>query len=319
MAAFLYIMVSFSVEGVGSLSEAIKKNGGDPSTALADVYSDKGMQWMSFIITFSALFGLSTVVLSNLMGQARVLKAFAQDGLIFEIFKEMDPKTNVPVKGCWISSIICAIQASFLDLNTLATLSSIGCLVTYAIIDAAVIQMRFADIPKAEKKKMSIHKQRALTIAPWTFIILSVIHGIILEDYCTLWSNIFFGGLVVINYLVLQVLICQYPTERKKLLNQQPLLTTGNSMTPITEEYLFRCPLVPFIPCLGIWTNCVLCTMGSNKLVWILFGVFELVGILFYVFYGRKHSKLQRRVLEYEIAKFNAVEELDKTSGSEQY
>jgi len=31
------------------------------------------------------------------------------DGLIPEIFKEMDPKTLVPVKGCWIASIICAL------------------------------------------------------------------------------------------------------------------------------------------------------------------------------------------------------------------
>jgi APA family basic amino acid/polyamine antiporter len=77
LAATLYILTSFSVEGVGSLSVAIAKNGGHPDTALADVFSDHGMKWMSWVITIAALFGLTAVVLSNIMGQARVLRAFA--------------------------------------------------------------------------------------------------------------------------------------------------------------------------------------------------------------------------------------------------
>ena len=91
IASFLYCLTSFSVNGVGNLSIAIKNNGGDTSTALADTFSDHGMHFMSLIITIAAILGLTAVVLSNIMGQARVLQAFGRDGLLPPIFEYMDP------------------------------------------------------------------------------------------------------------------------------------------------------------------------------------------------------------------------------------
>ena len=143
IASVLYCLTAFSVNGVGNLSIAIKKNGGDPSTALVDTFSDNGMTHMSLVITIAAVLGLTAVVLSNSMGQARVLKAFAKDGLLPEIFSYMDPVTKVPTKAAWIGGIVGAIASGCCDLDTLATLCSIGNLITYALIDLAVIQKRF--------------------------------------------------------------------------------------------------------------------------------------------------------------------------------
>lgn len=147
LATLLYVFTSFSVNGVENMTEVLKKNGGKYSTVLADVFSYNDMHWMAFIITIAALLGLAAVILSSLMGQARVTRAFAKDGLLWPIFQEIDPKTKVPVKGAWISTIICALMAAFLNLDTLATLVSVGNLLVYAVIDAAVIQMRFAEVP----------------------------------------------------------------------------------------------------------------------------------------------------------------------------
>ena len=38
LVGFFYISVSFSVNGVMNLSEVLKKNGGDTTTALVDIF-----------------------------------------------------------------------------------------------------------------------------------------------------------------------------------------------------------------------------------------------------------------------------------------
>ena len=68
LVGFVYISVSFTVNGVLNLSEVLKKNGGDSTTALVDVFEYSGMKWMTFVITIAALFGLMAVILSSIMG-----------------------------------------------------------------------------------------------------------------------------------------------------------------------------------------------------------------------------------------------------------
>ena len=53
---------------------------------------------------------------------------------------------------------------------------------------------------------------------------------------------------------------------------------------------------MPLLPCLGIYLNLLLCVVGTNANAWIIFGVFEAVGLLFYVFYGYHNSKLGKRM-----------------------
>jgi len=139
LVGFFYITVSFSVNGVMNLSEVLKKNGGDTTTALVDAFEYQDMKWMTFVITVAALFGLMAVILSSIMGQARVMRSLATDGLLPKIFGELDPETRVPVKGAWISTIGFAIVSSCLNLDVLCTLVSVGNLLSYVIVNAASI------------------------------------------------------------------------------------------------------------------------------------------------------------------------------------
>jgi amino acid transporter len=297
LASFLYIFTSFSVNGVENLSEVLKKNGNEYSTVLADVFSQNGMRWMAFVITIAALLGLAAVILSSVMGQARVTRAFAKDGLLWPIFGELDPETNVPVKGAWISTIICALMAATLNLDTLATLCSVGNLLVYAVIDAAVIQMRLAEVPSKPGRRGQI-----VFIAPWSFLVLSIISAFVVAAEAPLWLNLIFAALLFANYVVLQVLIYQ-TNQIKKQDAAQGLLATVEP-----PKALFLCPLMPLLPCFGIWTNCVLSTVGSNGLTWAIFAAFEFVGLLFYACYGYKHSKLRKRIDKHEAAKLQAAD-----------
>ena len=179
LVGFFYISVSFSVNGVLNLSEVLKKNGGDSTTALVDVFEYSDMKWMTYVITVAALFGLMAVILSSIMGQARVMRSLAMDGLLPKIFAELDPETRVPVKGAWISTIGFALVASCLNLDVLCTLVSVGNLLSYVIVNCASIQMRLAQKPT----KISDGMVHYLTkITPWLMVLFCLIHSIILAD-----------------------------------------------------------------------------------------------------------------------------------------
>ena len=79
------------------------------------------------------------------MSQPRILYAYAKDGLFFKVFKEIDPKTKVPVKGAWITCIFVCIVCFFLNLEELSKIISLGNLLNYSFVNAGVIALRFRD------------------------------------------------------------------------------------------------------------------------------------------------------------------------------
>jgi basic amino acid/polyamine antiporter, APA family len=182
--SFLYITVSFSVNGVENLSEVLKRNGGDSTTALVDVFEYNGMKWMTFVITIAALFGLAAVILSSIMGQSRVMRALSLDGLLPPIFGELDEQTKVPVKGAWISTIIFALIASCLNLDVLCTIVSVGNLLSYVIVNGASIQMRMGLMPAKQSDGLKYYLTKG---SPWCFMFLSLIHSSILANDGPSW------------------------------------------------------------------------------------------------------------------------------------
>jgi APA family basic amino acid/polyamine antiporter len=61
----------------------------------------------------------------------------------------------------------------------------------------------------------------------------------------------------------------------------------------------FRVPLVPLTPIISIVT-CLYLMLQLPRLTWIRFGVWLVLGLLIYVFYGVKHSRLARLAAEEE-------------------
>lgn len=204
LVGFFYISVSFSVNGVMNLSEVLKKNGGDTTTALVDIFQYQDMKWMTFVITIAALFGLMAVILSSIMGQARVMRSLAMDGLLPKIFAELDPETKVPVKGAWISTIGFALVASCLNLDVLCTLVSVGNLLSYVIVNCASIQMRLAQKPT---KKSDGFKHYLTKICPWLSVVFCLGHAIILAEDLSMTYQWIFLGAIVINFIVMFVLV----------------------------------------------------------------------------------------------------------------
>lgn len=75
--------------------------------------------------------------------QPRILYAYADDGLFFSIFKELDLVTKVPRKGSWIVCAFVSFVCFFLNLDALAKIISLGTLLNYSFVNTGVIALRF--------------------------------------------------------------------------------------------------------------------------------------------------------------------------------
>jgi len=96
----------------------------------------------SKIVSFGAIFGLTTATFACLMGQPRIFYSMAQDGLLFAIYGQIDNETGVPTAGTILTGITTAFVACFIDLESLANTISLGTLMVFTFVNAGIIVLR---------------------------------------------------------------------------------------------------------------------------------------------------------------------------------
>ena len=132
----LYIAVSAIATGVVHYTQL------DVPDPIARVAAAAGLGWMTRIIELGAIAGLSSVILVQLLGQSRVFWSMANDGLLPPVVNKIHPKFKTP----WITQIFLgvavAIPAGFLSVREAASLVSIGTLLAFVIVCAAVMILR---------------------------------------------------------------------------------------------------------------------------------------------------------------------------------
>ncbi len=104
----------------------------------------------SRMVSFGAIFGLTTATFACLMGQPRIFYSMAQDGLLFKIYGRVHQQTGVPTVGTILTGIFTALVACFIDLEALANTISLGTLQVFTFVNAGVIilRMRPPDLPQ---------------------------------------------------------------------------------------------------------------------------------------------------------------------------
>ncbi len=132
----LYIIVSAIATGVVPYAEL---NVPDPIAKVAD---RAGLGWVSSLIKLGAVAGLSSVILVQLMGQARVFYSMSKDGLLPPIVNKIHPKFHTPYITQIVIGIAVAIPAGFLTVREASSLVSIGTLLAFAIVSAGVFVLR---------------------------------------------------------------------------------------------------------------------------------------------------------------------------------
>ncbi|MGB2673155.1 MAG: amino acid permease [Candidatus Acidiferrum sp.] len=103
---------------------------------------ETGVKWGSYVVNAGALAGLSTVMLVMLLGQSRVFYSMANDGLLWKWAGDIHPRFRTPWKSTAIVGLAVAIIGSLVPIGTLGQMVSIGTLLAFVIVCAAVWLLR---------------------------------------------------------------------------------------------------------------------------------------------------------------------------------
>jgi APA family basic amino acid/polyamine antiporter len=137
ICTLLYILVSTSA--VGALD--YKKIEGQEAP-LAEVMKSLDFNWAANLISFGALVAITSVVLTILYGQTRIMFAMCRDGLLPRAFAKVSERRRTPVRITATFGILIAILAAFVPLEEIAKLVNIGTLFAFVITNIGVIVLR---------------------------------------------------------------------------------------------------------------------------------------------------------------------------------
>ena len=122
----------------------------DPSAALANAFAYHGQAWMATLIAAGAVAGLTTVVLTLMIGATRLIFAMSRDALLPMGLAKVHPKYRTPWLITLIVTAAVAIVAGFTPVGVLEEMVNIGTLSAFVLVSIGVILLRKSrpDLPR---------------------------------------------------------------------------------------------------------------------------------------------------------------------------
>ncbi|CAL7950767.1 unnamed protein product [Xylocopa violacea] len=300
----------------------------NPTAALPEAFSARGVYWAKYVISVGALCGMTTTLFGSLFSLPRTMYAMANDGLLFSFLGHISERTQVPVLNLAISGSVSALIALLFDLQHLVEFMSIGTFLAYTIVSASVIILRY----RPEKSTPTLSNAgtpssltspptegadsnsdcTSVTSAEFELLDLSEGTGKLKPRY--IWLASFVGnckpgdavtGSVMI-YTVGCISLCLLLILTSQtyfvpawwdyfvlvnvvlLLIASLFVIAAHQQTPANGK--FRVPMVPLVPALSILFNIGL-MFHLSLLTWLRFLVWMIVGMLIYFLYGIHYSK----------------------------
>ncbi|AWN43987.1 amino acid permease [Methylobacterium durans] len=101
-----------------------------------------GLGAFAILIKLGALVGLTTATLTALYGQTRIFYAMARDRLLPEAFAQVHRGTRTPALSQGLTGLATALVAGFVPIEVLGELVSIGTLLAFTLVCAALLLLR---------------------------------------------------------------------------------------------------------------------------------------------------------------------------------
>lgn len=129
----LYILIALVLTGMVSYTEL---NVVDP---LAFVFERVGQQWVSYLISISAVIATASVMLVFQLGQPRIWMSMSRDGLLPKAFSKIHPKYKTPSFSTIVTGVIVAVPSLFMQSGLVVDLTSIGTLFAFILVSGGVL------------------------------------------------------------------------------------------------------------------------------------------------------------------------------------
>lgn len=244
------------------------------SDPLAEIFALKGVKWMLFIVSIAAVVAMTSVMLVFQLGQPRIWMTMARDGLMPKKFAEIHPKYKTPGFATIVTGFVVGVPIFFTDENFVLDFTSIGTLFAFVLVCGGVLMLSpQSEAELAERK----------------------INGKFRIPYVN--SKFIFPALVVVAVALIQYLFPGFFAETLDFSGEgiaQHVSMIVFFVLCIVMAVLAFVKNLSLIPLLGLISCCYLLT-GMALSNWKWFGVWLLIGLVFYFMYGYKNSKLNVR------------------------
>ncbi len=152
----LYMLFGHVMTGVAHYTEFAGHEGIAP-VAIAIQHIGQGGQaafpWLNRAIMLAILFGYCSVIMVTLLAQSRVFFSMSRDGLLPPFFSRVHPRFRTPAHSNLLFMVVVAAMAAFIPAGVAGEMTSIGTLLAFTLVCAAVLVVRRSqpDAPRGFK------------------------------------------------------------------------------------------------------------------------------------------------------------------------
>jgi APA family basic amino acid/polyamine antiporter len=145
ISTVLYLAMAAVITGMVSY---VKLNVTAPVAVALDAHP--ALSWLRSLVILGTIIGMTSVILTSILGQPRILLSMADDGLLPPAMARCHPRFKTPHVSTAITGIAAALIAAVFPLDVLADLISIGILLAFAVVCIGVLVMRHTrpDVPR---------------------------------------------------------------------------------------------------------------------------------------------------------------------------
>jgi APA family basic amino acid/polyamine antiporter len=147
ICTILYVAVALVITGMVKYDEI------NPDAALAQAFIDQGKDGYATLISAGAVAGLTTVVMTLIIGAVRVTFAMARDNLLPQVVGHVSQRTGTPVRLTIAIGVVVSIVASLTPVGKLEEMVNIGTLTAFFLVSIAIpiLRNKRPDLPRSFK------------------------------------------------------------------------------------------------------------------------------------------------------------------------
>ena len=138
ISTVLYLTMAAVMTGIVPFQQL---NVDAPVAVALDAHPQLG--WLSWPVKVAVIAGMTSVILTSLLGQPRILLSMADDGLLPPVMSRCHPRFKTPHVATVFTGIGAALIAAVFPLDVLADLISIGILLAFAVVCVGVLVLRY--------------------------------------------------------------------------------------------------------------------------------------------------------------------------------